>query len=691
VRRNAANSEQPLNYRAFTEQRFYRPLIGGLLAVLTGVALWTMPVGEKWSDASYDYLYRFETFRPRWTGATNLVLVFVDAAAYNELGRSSEGHLARSVHAKLVNKLADDGCALVVFDVLFQRAETNDAELASALGRLNNVVLAARTTGISQPRAEPAEVILPQKVFLEAAKEHYGLGELPKPSETDLFKFERQDYVSPDTKRYPGLPWKAAELAGADLSRTPPERWLRYYGTDGAWSSLSYHLALLKQPGYFRGKTVFIGGKPESLLAANPEDDKFSIPYTRWTHDAVGGVEILATSFLNLMGGDWLRQTPDWMEELLIVLCGVVLGGGIGWFRRGAAVGVAAGAALVLTVAGVSLSYFTDYWFPWLIVVGGQVPCALAWAMAPRKVAAAKPEAAKPRPAPEGTIAVQFPEEKLPDAPEYELFTPPIGQGGFGTVWIARNAIGQWQALKAVYQAKFGDNPKPYESEFHGLQRYKPVSERHPGLLRIDLVSRMKSEGYFYYVMELGDAQTPGWEANPSSYKPRDLARLRKQAEGKRLPVTECLRIVAVLAEALEFLHREGLTHRDIKPSNVIFVNGRPKLADVGLVADIRPADEVHTLVGTPGYMPPPPERPGTPQADIYALGMVLYVIGTGRDPGLFPDLATTLMERSGHAEFLRLNAIVLKACQPDLARRYPTAAAMLADLEAALKAEAPA
>ena len=78
-------------------------------------------------------------------------------------------------------------------------------------------------------------------------------------------------------------------------------------------------------------------------------------------------------------------------------------------------------------------------------------------------------------------------------------------------------------------------------------------------------------------------------------------------------------KLKSILADALDFLHRQGLIHRDIKPSNVIFVNNRPKLADIGLVADIRPPERINTLVGTPGYMPPLPERPGTVQADIYA------------------------------------------------------------------------
>ena len=331
---------------------------------------------------------------------------------------------------------------------------------------------------------------------------------------------------------------------------------------------------------------------------------------------------------------------------------------------------------------GIYLSEFSNYWFPWLIVVVGQLPCALAWALAvPRKSASEKTVVMDQK-----TIVLTFPDDESPDAPDFELFNPPVGQGAYGKVWIVRNAIGQWQALKAIYQSKFGDNTRPYEAEFNGLQKYKPVSEKHSGLLRIEMVSKMKNEGYFYYVMELGDAQVDGWEKNPPTYKPRDLDNMRKQAPGRRLPTGECLRIITILADALDFLHRQGLIHRDIKPSNVIFVNNRPKLADIGLVADIRPADYNNTLVGTPGYMPPMPERPGTVQADIYALGMVLYVISTGKDPAFFPEISSTLMERSGHEEFIRLDAIILKACQPDITQRYHTTDLMLKDLQEAQK-----
>jgi serine/threonine protein kinase len=361
-----------------------------------------------------------------------------------------------------------------------------------------------------------------------------------------------------------------------------------------------------------------------------------------------------------------------------------------------AAGGVAAGGALAVTLGAVWWSHITNYWFPWLVIAGGQVPCALVWALASARIRRETQAAGKTIVISESqlqsadALAKAGPGDVPPDAPDYELFDPPFAEGAYGKVWLARNAIGQWQALKAVYAAKFGISIEPYDREFNGIKRYKPVSDKHPGLLRVDFVSRKKRAGHFYYVMELGDALEPGWEENPATYRPRDLGRVRAEAERHRLPLRECLRIGIVLAEALDFLHRHGLTHRDVKPPNIIFVNGHPKLADVGLVAEIRPTEE-RTWVGTPGFMPPPPEPPGTPQADIYGLGMVLYVTRTGRDPGFFPELSTTLIEEPDRADFLRFNAVIVKACQPERAQRYASAAEMhaaLIDVQKALDRE---
>jgi len=389
----------------------------------------------------------------------------------------------------------------------------------------------------------------------------------------------------------------------------------------------------------------------------------------------------MLTSFLNLVNNDWLWRADRWIEALILVFTGTLLGGGLCRLRPLAACVCATVVAVAVMLGAVSCSYFTNYWFPWLVIAGGQVPCALAWALVVPKA----------RRSPESLVRAQDAHAQaaaageLPDVPGYEPLPSPFGQGAYGRVWLAQNPAGEWRAVKMICLANFSNDPGPYEREFNGISRYQAISGKHPSLLRVDFVSE-KLPGHFYYVMELGDPLEPGWEREPTTYQPRDLASERARAQGGRLPTRECLRIGLELSDALEFLHRQGLTHRDIKPQNIIFVNGRPKLADLGLIAEIRPPDQKRTLVGTPGYMPPPPELPGTPQADIYALGVVLYVLSTGRAPAFFPEISTTLADNIEAEEFFAVNAIILKACQPDPLQRYASALEMHRALQGAQK-----
>jgi serine/threonine protein kinase len=126
--------------------------------------------------------------------------------------------------------------------------------------------------------------------------------------------------------------------------------------------------------------------------------------------------------------------------------------------------------------------------------------------------------------------------------------------------------------------------------------------------------------------------------------------------------------VALTLTQGLGHMHKHGLLHRDIKPSNIIFVNGIPKLADIGLVAE---QSEAKSFVGTEGFIPP--EGPGTPQSDIYSLGKVLYEIATGKDRHEFPALPTLLGDESSDKGLLELNSVFLKACQSDIRQRYET------------------
>ena len=246
-----------------------------------------------------------------------------------------------------------------------------------------------------------------------------------------------------------------------------------------------------------------------------------------------------------------------------------------------------------------------------------------------------------------------------------------VGRGSYGEVWLARNALGLHRAVKIVRRSAFDDD-RPFEREFAGIQRFEPVSRRHESQLNILHVGR--GPGYFYYVMELADDMGGNPVGDEASYSPRSL-RSELLLRG-RLPVDECIRLGLALTTALEHLHRHGLVHRDVKPSNIVFVNGIPKLADIGLVAR---AEQTMSFVGTEGYLPP--EGPGTVQADLYSLGKVLYEIGTGHDRQQFPELPTGVSELPDRAALAEFNEVLLRACAPDVRQRYASAAEMHADL----------
>lgn len=654
--------------KAIHQLALVKSALGAVLAVLCGVVLWSSPLGEAWTEASYDYLFRFAD-----RAVTNQVtLILMDNGDFDQFHQTRGQPWDRGLHAQLLNRLADDGCPLVVMDSFFRvaRDPQKDEALAAAMRRQRHLVLMAEQSQVAHPSLTGAQPVLPYENFLNAAGTNWGVAWLAP----DLDGIVRRQWPFPAPGPFPSLPWVAAQLAGAKLDAAPQERWLRYYGADGGWKRMSYRFALTQPAGYFRNQTVFIGTQPKTSLP-DGEADEFKTPYTRWTGESSGGVEILLTEFLNLLNDDALLRPAGGLELALLIGGGLMLGGGLCQLRLRVAFALGAGVFVAVALAGISLNYYTDYWFPWLIVAGGQLPCALAWTLALGL-----------RRAPVIVMSGTAATAALPETPGYELFDPPFAEGSYGKVWLARNRFGKWRALKVVYLAKLDNNLDPYDREFTGIQKYQPLSGKHPGLLRVEYVSPKNQAGYFYYVMELADSLKPGWEQLPISYQPRDLVSERQKLPGKRLPVKECVRLGILLCDALEYLHRQGLTHRDIKPQNIVFVKGQPKLADLGLITDIRPLGHEGTIVGTPGFMPPAPERPGTVSADIYALGMVLYVLCTGRLAALFPEVATTLVATDKPAEeFLPLNHVILKACQPLPADRFATAAEMrvaLADVQ---------
>jgi serine/threonine protein kinase len=258
-----------------------------------------------------------------------------------------------------------------------------------------------------------------------------------------------------------------------------------------------------------------------------------------------------------------------------------------------------------------------------------------------------------------------------PQELDYELIRL-IGRGGYGDVWLVRDQAGNYFACKVVYRESFQSN-RPYEREYEGIQKFEPVSRSSESQVKILHVGRRDEAGYFYYIMELAD-DFRGSTIDPGSYVPRTLS--SEIERRKKLPVGECIQIGLSLNAALENLHRHGLIHRDIKPANIIFVQGVPKLADIGLVTDM---DVTVSYVGTEGFIPP--EGPKSAQADIYSLGKVLYEIATGKDRLEFPELPEDFGELPDWETLLELNAVIIKACETKPRKRYATARDFYDDL----------
>jgi hypothetical protein len=244
-----------------------------------------------------------------------------------------------------------------------------------------------------------------------------------------------------------------------------------------------------------------------------------------------------------------------------------------------------------------------------------------------------------------------------------------IGKGGYGEVWMARTIADGMRAVKIVRRARFSDS-RPYERELNAIKNYETLSRGHPALLKILHVGT--GEDYYYYVMPLADPVDT--TAEEAKYTPRTLSTML--SEGSSLSLAESILIAKRLLDGLRTLHNAGLVHRDIKPSNVVFIRGQAVLADIGLVT--ASASDV-SYVGTEGYIPP--EKPGMPSGDIYAMGVLLYCMVTGMSCTDCPSPPSGLCQKDQES-FARINPVILRACDVDPEKRYPNAESMIAALE---------
>ncbi|MCE9568098.1 MAG: protein kinase [Planctomycetes bacterium] len=270
---------------------------------------------------------------------------------------------------------------------------------------------------------------------------------------------------------------------------------------------------------------------------------------------------------------------------------------------------------------------------------------------------------------------------KLMTLPGYEILGE-LGRGGMGVVYKARQeSLGRVVALKMILA---GAHAGPAQ-----LARFRDEAKaaahlQHSNIVQVYEVG--EHDRCPYFSLEFVDGRC-----------------LRDAIDEFQQPV-KAATLIEQLALAVGYAHERGIIHRDLKPANILLTNdGMPKIADFGLAKRLDDEQErtrTGDILGTPAYMSPEQASGKTkelgPATDIYALGVILYELLTGRPPfqggNTWAVLNQAVMMEPVPPSLLRggvprdLETICLKCLQKAPARRYPSARALAGDLRRLLE-----
>ncbi|MEP7326093.1 MAG: protein kinase [Gemmatimonadota bacterium] len=255
-----------------------------------------------------------------------------------------------------------------------------------------------------------------------------------------------------------------------------------------------------------------------------------------------------------------------------------------------------------------------------------------------------------------------------------------LGQGGMATVYLAEDLKHHRKVAVKVLRPELAAamGPERFAREIEVAARLQ-----HPHILGV--FDSGEVDGFFYYVMPYVEGETL-----------RD--RLARSGE---LPVSDALRLLGEIAEALAVAHRGGVVHRDIKPENILLSGRHALIMDFGVAKAVTEASGRQQLttagvaLGTPAYMAPE-QATADPQldhrVDIYALGVLAYEMLTGYPPfhGLTPQqtLAAHVTQAPRPVTERRpgisptLEAIIMRCLAKRPADRFQTADELVAAIE---------
>jgi len=256
-----------------------------------------------------------------------------------------------------------------------------------------------------------------------------------------------------------------------------------------------------------------------------------------------------------------------------------------------------------------------------------------------------------------------------------------VGRGSMGVVYLGHDPFGGRDvALKVALQDTIEDE---------GLGRYRKMffneakvagRLKHPNIIQV-YDAGMEGE-VWYIVME---------------YVAGGLTLYDHCRPGSLLPIEDAVRVVFKCAKALDYAHRRGVVHRDIKPRNILLTEDHEvKIGDfsIALLTHADSTDtQVHGYVGSPLYMSPEQIREDhvTSQTDIFALGVVMYELLTGKHPFTADSLPAIIhqIQEKQHVPLKEVRSdvppilghIVDRALKKKSAARYKTGLDMAADL----------
>jgi serine/threonine protein kinase len=262
----------------------------------------------------------------------------------------------------------------------------------------------------------------------------------------------------------------------------------------------------------------------------------------------------------------------------------------------------------------------------------------------------------------------------------YEIISR-VGGGGMAVVYKARDLLlNRYVAIKVLSESLSND------SEF--IRRFSreaqaAASLSHPNIVNVYDVGR---DGYTHYiVMELVEGPT-----------------LKQYIQERGpLPVEEAANIAIQICDGLAHAHENQIVHRDIKPHNILLgPNGRVKVTDFGIAraASSSTITQTGSVMGSVHYFSPEQARGGVigEKSDLYSLGIVMYEMLTGRIP-FDGDSAISialkhLQETPEDPRTFNPNipdsmvAIISRALEKDPAMRFPSARAMMQEIQRAVR-----